>query len=33
MDIPDLNYTPPAEDGDEMDADVANKMEGEMSIN
>ncbi|KAI4974247.1 hypothetical protein ZWY2020_047527 [Hordeum vulgare] len=30
MDLPDLNYTPPAEDGDEMDADVANKMEGEI---
>ncbi|KAI5013278.1 hypothetical protein ZWY2020_028232 [Hordeum vulgare] len=30
MDLPDLNYTPPAEDGDEMDADVGNKMEGEI---
>ncbi|KAI4972981.1 hypothetical protein ZWY2020_008355 [Hordeum vulgare] len=30
MDLPDLNYTPPAEDGDEMDADAGNEMVGDI---
>ena len=28
MDLPDLNFTPPAEDVDEMDEDAENEMEG-----
>ena len=27
MDLPDLNYTPPAEDEDEMDEDVRDEMD------
>ena len=29
MDLPDLNFTPPAEDVDEMDEDAGERMEGD----
>lgn len=30
MDLPDLNFTPPAEDMDGMDEDAENEMEGDV---